>query len=148
MCKAASGQGVGVTGGFEVAPELISNHLGVNTVLQQRNPSRVICLNMFACLSIRLESIHQRFQASCYPNNSHPNNHAVAPILPVHYTFDQQGSYPPLCPASRYLSKVSLGCVLGFNSSSSIFLSTSNLPSLPQYAGFSVPLTLASVIST
>lgn len=64
MCKVASGQGV--TGGFEVAPELISNHLGVNTVLQQRNPSRVICLNVFACLSVLVESIHRHFQAS-YP---------------------------------------------------------------------------------
>lgn len=40
-----------MTRGFEVAPE-ISSPLGVNTVLQQRNPSRVICLIEFVRLPI------------------------------------------------------------------------------------------------
>lgn len=45
---------VGMTGGFEVAPE-ISSPLGVNTVLQQRNPSRVISLIEPVCMSVLVE---------------------------------------------------------------------------------------------
>jgi hypothetical protein len=50
MCKGPLVR-MDMTGGFAVAPE-ISSPLGVNTVLQQRNPSRVICLIEFVRLPI------------------------------------------------------------------------------------------------